>query len=57
MEIKEIETRVRWFARVFGQEGLILFLTVLLKSYCEHNLKELFNDIYYEVANKNKKVQ
>ncbi len=57
MEIKEIETRVRWFARVFGQEGLILFVTVLLKSYCEHNLKELFNDIYYEVANENKKVQ
>jgi len=57
MEIKEIETRVRWFARVFGQEGLILFITLLLKSYCEHNLKELFNDIYNEVANEKKKMQ
>lgn len=55
-ELEEIEKRVRWFARTFGGEGLIRFLVILLKNYCEHSFRELFKEMYYEVKSENDRI-
>ena len=44
---EEIEKRIRWFARNFGTEGLIMLAAALLGTFSGHNYREIFKEIYY----------